>query len=75
MGTKPVLCQQRDGVDSAYQLPDFSYQMKKVFDVSWKPLCFASWFPTLISCSPNLSRVYIRLCEHGNHFTFLHWLP
>ena len=23
----------------------------------------------------HLSRVYIRLCEHGNHFTFLHWLP
>ena len=30
------------------------------------------WFPTLISCSPNLPRVYIRLCKHGNHFTFLH---
>ena len=34
---------------------------------------FASWFPTLISCSPNLPRVYIRLCKHGNHFTFLHY--
>ena len=32
---------------------------------------FASWFPKLISCSPNLPRVYIRLCKHGNHFTFL----
>ena len=31
-----------------------------------------SWFPTLISCSPNLPSVYIRLCKHGNHFTFLH---
>ena len=40
--------------------------------ISWKPLRFASWFPTLISCSPNLPRVYIRLCKHGNHFTFLH---
>ena len=30
-----------------------------------------SLFPTLISCSPNLPRVYIRLCKHGNHFTFL----
>ena len=31
---------------------------------SWKPLRFASWFLTLISCSPNLPRVYIRLyCE------------
>ena len=34
-------------------------------------LLFASWFPTLISCSPNLPRVYIRLCKHGNHFIFL----
>ena len=25
----------------------------------------------LISCSPNLPHVYIRLCKHGNHFTFL----
>ena len=25
----------------------------------------------LISCSPNLPRVYIRLCKHGNHFIFL----
>ena len=33
---------------------------------------FISWFSTLISCSPNLPRVYIRLCKHGNHFTFLH---
>ena len=40
--------------------------------MSWKPLRFASWFPTLISCSPNLPRVYIRLCKHGNYFTFLH---
>ena len=39
--------------------------------ISWKPLRFASWFPTLISCSPNPPRVYIRLCKHGNHFTFL----
>ena len=39
--------------------------------ISWKPFRFASWFPTLISCSPNLPRVYIRLCKHGNHFTFL----
>ena len=35
------------------------------------PISFASWFPTLISCSPNLPRVYIRLCKHRNHFTFL----
>ena len=41
--------------------------------ISWKPLRFASWFPTLISCSPNLPRVYIRLCKHGNHFTFLQY--
>ena len=40
--------------------------------INWKPLRFALWFPTLISCSPNLLRVYIRLCKHGNHFTFLH---
>ena len=39
--------------------------------ISWKPLRFASWFPTFISCSPNLPRVYIRLFKHGNHFTFL----
>ena len=25
----------------------------------------------LIECSPNLPNVYIRLCKHGNHFTFL----
>ena len=36
-------------------------------------ICVASWFPTLISCSPNLPRIYIRLCKHGNHFTFLHY--
>ena len=42
--------------------------------ISWKPLRFASWFPTLISCSPNLPRVYIRLCKHGNHFTFLQYI-
>ena len=29
--------------------------------ISWKPLRFASWFPALISCSPNLPRVYVRL--------------
>ena len=39
--------------------------------ISWKPRREAEWFPTLISCSPNLPRVYIRLCKHGNHFTFL----
>ena len=43
------------------------------YSISWKPLRFASWFPTLISCSPNLLRVYIRLCKHRNHFTFLHY--
>ena len=41
--------------------------------ISWKPQCEAEWFPTLISCSPNLPSVYIRLCKHGNHFTFLQW--
>ena len=41
--------------------------------ISWKPLRFVLWFPTLISCSPNLLRVYIRLCKHGNHFTFHHY--
>ena len=39
--------------------------------ISWKLLLFAPWFPTLVLCSPNLPRVYIRLCEHGNHFIFL----
>ena len=34
-------------------------------------MCRAWWFPTLIACSPNLPRVYIKLCKHGNHFTFL----
>ena len=43
------------------------------FSLEFKPLRFASWFPTLISCSPNLPRVYIRLCKHGNHFIFLHF--
>ena len=42
--------------------------------ISWKPLRFASWFPTFISCSPNLPHVYIRLCKHTNHFTFLQYL-
>ena len=45
--TKPVLCQQRDVADSADQLPDLSYQMKKVFDVSkWRlssPSNIQSW--------------------------------
>ena len=40
--------------------------------IGWKPLRFASWFPTLISCSPNLPSVYIRLCEHGNHLHFFY---
>ena len=44
-------------------------QYHQVFLIIWKPLRFASWFPTLISCSLNLPRV--RLCKHGNHFTFL----
>ena len=43
------------------------------YSISWKPLRFASWFPTLISCSPNLPSVYIRLCKHGNHFKFLQY--
>ena len=41
--------------------------------ISWKPLRFVSWFPTPISLSPNLPRVYIRLCKHVNHFTFLQY--
>ena len=45
---------------------------KERHSISWKPLRFSSWFPTLISCSSNLPRVYIRLCKHENHFTFLH---
>ena len=28
----------------------------------------------LIECSPNLPSVYIRLCKHGNHFTFLQYI-
>ena len=36
--------------------------------ISWKPLHFVSWFPTLILCSPNLLRIYIRLCKNRNHF-------
>ena len=48
------------------------YKIIQIVDKLEKPLRFASWFPTLISCSPNLPRVYIRLCKHGNHFTFLH---
>ena len=28
----------------------------------------------LIECSPNLLGVYIRLCKHGNHFTFLQYI-
>ena len=43
------------------------------YSISWKPLRFALWFPTLISCSPNLPCIYIRLCKHGNHFTFLQY--
>ena len=35
----------------------------KINSISWKPLRFASLFPTPISCSPNLPRVYIRLCK------------
>ena len=46
-------------------------QSSHFLKISWKPLRFASWFRTLISCSPNLPRVYIRLCKHGKHFTFL----
>ena len=28
----------------------------------------------LISCFPNLPHVYIMLCKHRNHFTFLHYV-
>ena len=37
-------------------------QSSHFLKISWKPLRFASWFRTLISCSPNLPNVYIRLC-------------
>ena len=76
----------RNGMTSAVLVLFFSFSFRSIwgvknsipkekvgssFSISWKPLRFASWFPTLISCSPNLPRVYIRLCKHGNHFTFL----
>ena len=58
--TKPVLCQQRDVADSADQLPDLSYQMKKVFDVSkWRlssPSNIQNWAITI-----NLSSYYVLL--------------
>ena len=55
--TKPVLCQQRDVADSADQLPDLSYQMKKVFDVSkWRlssPSNIQNWaIPSKLLCAP-----------------------
>ena len=31
----------------------FMTERKKKKTISWKPLRFTSWFPTLISCSPN----------------------
>ena len=46
---------------SVFTLPDVN-----TWEVSWE----VTWEE--ISCSPNLPRVYIRLCKHGNHFTFLH---
>ena len=53
-----------------FNFPSIQETVDKISSMSWKPLRFASWFPTLISCSPNLPRVYIRLCKHGNYFTF-----
>ena len=47
-----------------------SYIYHIFYSISWKPLRFASWFPTLISCSPNLPRVYIR---YVNTETILHF--
>ena len=40
------------------------------YSISWKPLRFASWFPTLISCSPNL-RVFTS--GYVNTETILHF--
>ena len=30
--------------------------------------------PTLISCSPILARLHLRLCKHGNHYIFLKYI-
>ena len=38
---------------------------------SWKPLRFASWFPTLRSCSPDIPRVLIRVSNTENRLLFL----
>ena len=58
---------------SVFTYPDVNtWEVGRTLDIL-EPFRFASWFPTLISCSRNLPRVYIRLCKHGNHFTFLHY--
>ena len=81
MDTKPVLCQQRDVFDSAYQLPDFSYQMKKVSDVSkWRlsspsniqswaiPINLSSYFVLLSFCFILVTVVSKKLKIESNHF-------
>ena len=58
---------------SVFTQPDLNtWEVGRTLDIL-EPFRLASWFHTLISCSLNLRRVYIRLCKHGNHFTFLHY--
>ena len=37
----------------------------------WEATGFSHEVTNSSTVSPNLPRVYIRLCKHGNHFTFL----
>ena len=51
---------------SVFTYPDVkTWEVGRTLDIL-EPFRFASWFPTLISCSLNLRRVYIRLYKHGN---------
>ena len=67
-----------DAKRSGFQLIEICFRSfnitRSLLNCPLSCLDFASWFPTHISCSPNLPSVYIRVCKHGNHFKFLHFM-
>ena len=48
------------------------YKIILIVRALWLAINHFTW-AYVCMCSPNLPRVYIRLCKHGNHFTFLHY--
>ena len=57
---------------SVFTEPVNTQKVRRIRDKRRKPRreAWKSGFQ-LMECSPYLPSVYIRLCKHGNHFTFL----